>query len=169
MKIKERALSLFEEKRLSPEEIAENVKEIEWYLSQISKDLLEEYTKTTGKDSIKIFSKERKEKDKYPQLEKLIAYITPESDVNLKLERFWHYETWTFRYVDKWNEDSSKHINDFETVISETLNWKESISYFKKDIFTLEKKLRSKIRNHKILKPVKQALGTIFNKKNEEK
>lgn len=29
MKIKERALSLFEEKRLSPEEIAENVKEIE--------------------------------------------------------------------------------------------------------------------------------------------
>lgn len=168
MKLKEKISSLFEEKELSPEEVAGNIKEIEEYLLTIPKDLLEKYKESTGENYIKIFWKERKENEKYFQSEKLVAVITPENTINLTLDRFWHYDTWTFRYVSKWNENSDKHINDFEVVIGENQTWKKQISHFKNSILGLKKKLHSKIRNQKIIKPIKQAIGKVFKTEKKE-
>ena len=165
MKLKETILSLFkEEKELSPEEIAENIKEVELCLKKIPWDILKKYKESTGKEYIKIFFKTRRTQDGYSQLNKLTAYITPENTINLELNRFWHYETWTFRYLSKWNENSRKHINDFEKIISENDTWKIEISKYKNDIFKLEKKLHDKIRNQEIIAPIKNAIAKVLGK-----
>ena len=173
-------MSLGKTKELSPEEIAENIKEVENYLENFPWDLLKEYKEVKGKDYITIFKKDRREPygssilpDMYPSpynyshTLRLKADIGKDNKINLRLTHFWNYDWWSFEYISKRNENSWEHLNDMSSVIGQSLQWKKNISNYKKNIFTLEKKLRNKIRNHKIIAPIKNAIGRVLGKKKD--
>ncbi|MEI6671854.1 MAG: hypothetical protein WCL02_00360 [bacterium] len=92
MKLSEKFTSLFSEKKLTPAEIAENIKEVEEYLKNISPELLTEYKKVTGKNEIKIFSRNNIDDKKMRHSSNLIAYITEDNKINLKLANWGQYE-----------------------------------------------------------------------------
>ena len=152
MTLKETLKSWIYEKELTPEEIENNINEVEDYLKKFPKELFLEYKKETGKDRISIFHKQWYNNNmRYD--DQLFADITDDNNINLHLHTWGEHKGWTHSNREVWENPKEYYWVSV---------WKENISQYKKDIFKLEEKLRKKIRNQKIIAPVKNKIKSIF-------
>ena len=166
MTLKETIKSWIYEKERNPEEIAEDIEEVGAYLQKIPSELLMQYKQITGKNRIKIFSKKRIDDSKMRNLSELIVHIWEDNTLNLEVFDRGEHKGWSHGSVSVWDRDLRKGSTDR---LLSAKNWREYVSKYKKDIFKLEKKLQDKIRNYKIINPVKNAIKDAFTFKKSKK